>query len=171
LDTTNRNAGFGRKLLCSVILCAFASTAWSEGMNTDETMRFNAVVDVSPLAKKLNELAKLSVLSTGILKEQFGALGAEVKANTEAVKKIETSLKQNADEQSKKIDEMAAMLTKIQQSLAVPVAYDYRILRTTSENRLKELGAGGWTLVTGTDAGWLIFQKPLYTKPTIQPEE
>jgi len=171
LETTKPNAGFGRALLCSTILCALVSTIWAEGMKTDETMRFNAAVDVSPLAKKLNELAKLSVLSTGILKEQFGALAAGVKANAETLKKIETNLKQNSEAQSKKIEEMAAMLAKIQQSLAVPVAYDYRILRTTSENRIKEMGAGGWKLITSTDAGWLVFQKPLYTKPTIAPED
>jgi hypothetical protein len=160
---------FGRALFCSLVLCGLNPVLNAEGIKTDEPMQVNAAVDLSPLAKKLNELAKLSVLSTGVVKDQVAALGADIKGSSEAVKKIEASLKENSEKQAKKIDQMVEMLTRIQQQLA-PVAFDYYILRTSSENRLKELGAEGWMLVTSTDAGWLIFRKPLMTKPTITPE-
>jgi len=156
-----------RALFCSLVLCGLSPVLNAEGIKTDEAMPVS--VDLSPLAKKLNELAKLSVLSTGVVKDQVAALGADIKASSKAMERIEASLKENTEKQARKIDQMVEMLTKIQQQLA-PAAFDYCILRTPSENRMKELGADGWMLVTSTDGGWLIFRKPLMAKPTITPE-
>ena len=139
----------------------------------DDKLHFSAVLDASPLSKKFNEIAKLSVLSMSVVKEQLANLNSSIEANTKAIQQLETKLQEGQQKQVQKLDDVGKLVERVQLAVAAlpknPVSYDYYILRTPSEKRAKELGTEGWELITATTDNWLIFKKPVYAGRPTQP--
>jgi hypothetical protein len=155
------------KTLSISVLSAFISSPqlFAEG---GDKMHISAAIDLSPLAQKLNELAKLSVVTTSIVKEQVGKIAPALsKSNKEAFATLEKVLNDNHAKQIEKFDELAEVISTIKDSFPPqPVAYEYAFLRTPSEKRTQEMGAAGWILAGITQQDFLIFKKPVYKVAT-----
>ncbi len=155
-----------RSLSVCVLSTVFLSTpVFAEG---SDKMHITAAIDLSPLSKKLNELAKLSVVTTSIVKEQVGKIAPALsKSNKEAFATLEKVLTDNHARQMEKFDELAEAIAAIKDAFPPQaVAYEYMFLRTPSEKRTQEMGLAGWILVGITQQDFLIFKKPVYKAAT-----
>ncbi|MDA0839831.1 MAG: hypothetical protein O3B01_06845 [Planctomycetota bacterium] len=154
----------------SLSACALSAFILSSHLFAEDgdKMHINAAIDLSPLAQKLNELAKLSVVTTSIVKEQVGKIAPAVaQSNKEASATLEKVLNDNHAKLTEKFDELAEAIASIKDSFPPqPISYEYMFLRSPSEKRAQELGAAGWILVGITQQDFLIFHKPVYQGAT-----
>ena len=114
-----------------------------------------AAVDISPITKELAALrAELTALRAAVADAE-GLRGDVAKATT-AVQAVQEQLKGLHDA----FDAYAKSTVPVIQALDPPTRWDYRVLRSRSENVAKRLGREGWELVTASN-DWLYFKRPM----------
>jgi uncharacterized protein YqgV (UPF0045/DUF77 family) len=124
-----------------------------------------AALDVTPIRQELLALrAELAAIRTAVADEK--GLRADL---TKAVTAVEAVAKDVAD-LAKTMQQYAKTTEPVIQALKPPKRWEYRILRTTSEQICNRLGQEGWEMACGYE-NWIYFRRPLAEGAAPKPKE
>ncbi len=114
-------------------------------IRSQEETRIGVAVDVTALAEKIDRV------------------GTEIEQLREETKKLNEAL----DESNETLAVIAAGVGVIRE----PIRWEYRFVRTRSENVANEHGNDGWELVTIFREDWFVFRRPLHPRrPEVREE-
>ena len=141
-------------VLATVLLLSMPPSAAQEA-EPPQRAQLVAAVDISPITKELAALrTELATLRAAVADAE--GLRGDVTKATIAVQAVQKQVK----ELNEAFATYAKTTTPVIQALQPATHWDYRVLRSRSENVAKRLGRDGWELVTASNE-WLYFKRPL----------
>lgn len=149
--------------LAVVVLARGLSPA--QGAGVPQQAQLVAAIDVTPLKNEIAALrAELGAIRQAVadaegIRGDVAKSAAAVKAMGEQVEKL-TGL----------LEKYTASTEPVIQALRPPRQWEYRVLRTRSEDVANRLGRDGWELVVASQT-WLYFRRPVFAEAEVKPEE